>query len=100
MRLLIQCLIVGALLFGVISSILRKKKVLALTGLSLATAATLVGGSSVPINQTLRDGPAIGPDWFLLDLFLRALTYVPLERAWSQYPEQGPVRTQRGLDGS
>jgi len=48
MRLLIQCLILGALVFGVISSILRKKKILALTGLLLATAATLFGGSSVP----------------------------------------------------
>src|SRR5689334_5996573 len=58
-RLLIQCLIVGTLVFGTISSILRKKKVLGLTGLVLATAATLLGGSSVPINETLRNGPAI-----------------------------------------
>ena len=98
MRLLIQCLIVGALLFGVISSILRKKKVLALTGLSLATAATLLGGSSVPINQTLRDGPAIGLDWFLLDMFLMALIYVPLERLWPQYPEQKTFRNGWVLD--
>ena len=68
-RVLIQCLIVGTLVFGVISSILRKKKILALTGLLLATAATLLGGSSVPINQTPADGRAIGFDWFLLDMF-------------------------------
>src|SRR5438094_5283993 len=98
MRLLIQCLIVGALLFGIISSILRKKKVLALTGLSLATAATLLGGSSVPINQTLRDGPAIGLDWFLLDMFLMALIYVPLERLWPQYAKQGTFRNEWTMD--
>ena len=98
MRLSIQCLIVGALLSGVVSSILRKKKVLALTGLLLATAATLLGGSSVPINQTLRDGPAIGLDWFLLDMFLMALIYVPLERLWPQYPEQGTFRNEWVLD--
>jgi len=40
MRLLIQGLIVAAILFGVISSILRKKKILALTGTLLAIAAT------------------------------------------------------------
>ena len=51
MRVLIQCLIVGAILFGVISSILRKKKILALTGMLLAIAATALGGSSVPINR-------------------------------------------------
>jgi hypothetical protein len=76
MRLLIQCLIVGAILFGIISSILRKKKILALTGMLLAVAATALGGSSVRINDTLQNGPAIGLDWFLLDMFLMALIYV------------------------
>jgi len=46
----------------------------------LAIAATALGGSSVQINNTLHDGPAIGLDWFLLDMFLMALIYVPLER--------------------
>ena len=79
MRVLIQCLIVGAILFGIISSIKRKKKALALTGMLLAIAATALGGSSVQINGTFHSAPAIGLDWFLLDLFLMALIYVPLE---------------------
>ena len=45
---------------ALVRSDLFDPKILALTGLSLATAATLLGGSSVPINQALRDGPAIG----------------------------------------
>src|SRR5947209_13137878 len=60
MRVLIQCLIVSAILFGIISSIRRKKKILGLTGMLLAIAATALGGSSAPINETLRGGPAIG----------------------------------------
>src|SRR5258708_34461600 len=98
MRVLIQCLIVAAILFGVISSILRKKKTLALTGMLLAIAATALGGSSVRINDTLRGGPAIGLDWFLLDLLLMALIYVPLERLWPQYPKQGTFRNEWTLD--
>jgi len=98
MRLLIQCLIVGAILFGVISSILRKKKILPLTGMLFAIAAKALGGSSVRINGTLSNGPAIGLDWFLLDLLLMALIYVPLERLWPQYPEQGTFRNQWTLD--
>ena len=98
MRVLIQSLIVGAILFGVISTILRKKKILALIGMLLAVAATALGGSSVQINETLRAGPAIGLDWFLLDLFLMALIYVPLERLWPRYPEQGTFRNQWTLD--
>ena len=98
MRVFIQCLIVGAILFGVVSSLLRKKKILALTGMLLAIAATALGGSSVRINDNFHGGLAIGLDWFLLDLFLMALIYVPLERLWPQYPEQGTFRNQWTLD--
>jgi lathosterol oxidase len=97
-RITIQCLIVGAFIFGVFSSILRKKKILALTGMLLALAATALGGSSVQINQTLHDGPAIGFDWFLLDMLLMAIIYVPLEPIWPQYPEQGTFRKEWTLD--
>lgn len=98
MRVLIQLLIVGAILFGVISAILRKKKILALTGMLLAIGATALGGSSVPINGTVHGGLAIGLDWFLLDMFLMALIYVPLERLWPRYPKQGTFRNQWTLD--
>ena len=98
MRLLIQGLIVGAIVFGVLAAFLRRKKVLALTGMLLAFAAVLLGGASVPINQTLHDGPAIGLDWFLLDLLMMALIYVPIERLWPQYPDQGTFRPEWTLD--
>ena len=55
MRVLIQCLIVGAILFGIISSIVRKKKTLAFTGMLLAIVATALGGSSVQINENLHE---------------------------------------------
>src|SRR6516162_2997880 len=97
-RILIQCLIISAVLFGIISSILRRKKILALTGTLLAIGATALGGSSVKINENLGNGPAIGLDWFLLDMLLMALIYVPLERLWPQYPEQGTFRNQWTLD--
>lgn len=97
-RALIQCLIVGAAALGVLSSILRKKKVLALTGLLLAAIAAALGGSSVEINQPLYDGPGIGLDWFLLDLLLTAAIYVPLERLWPLHPEQGTFRSQWTVD--
>ncbi|MGB6667730.1 MAG: hypothetical protein WBE73_05265, partial [Candidatus Acidiferrum sp.] len=62
MRVLIQGLIVAAILFGIISSIKRKKKILALTGMLLAIATTALGGSSVQINETPHGGIAIGLD--------------------------------------
>src|SRR5262245_62444947 len=58
MRLLIQGVIVAAIVFGVASAILRQKKIVGLTGMLLALAATLLGGASVPISDPLHDGPA------------------------------------------
>jgi sterol desaturase/sphingolipid hydroxylase (fatty acid hydroxylase superfamily) len=97
-RVLIECLIAGAFVFGIVSSILRKKKVLGFTGVLLAVAAAAWGGSSVPISDNLHNGPAIGLDWFLLDMLLMAVIYVPLERLWPQYPQQGTFRSQWALD--
>jgi sterol desaturase/sphingolipid hydroxylase (fatty acid hydroxylase superfamily) len=97
-RLLIQGLIVAAVVLAVISSILRKKKTLALTGMLLAIAATALGGSSVRINENLHNGPAIGLDWFLLDMLLMGIIYTPLERLWPQYPKQGTFRKEWTLD--
>src|SRR5271168_1125961 len=79
MRLLIQAVIGAAILFGVVSAMLRRKKVLALTGMVFALGAALLGGASVPINQDLHKGPAIGLDWFLLDMLLMTLIFSPIE---------------------
>jgi lathosterol oxidase len=94
MRLAIQALIVGAILFGVVSAMLRRKKILALTGILFALLASLLGGASVPINQDLHAGPAIGLDWFLLDMLLMTLIFSPIEVLWPAYPQQSVFRSQ------
>ena len=71
---------------------------LGLTGMLFALAATLLGGASVPINETLHDGPAIGLDWFLLDMLLMTLVYSPFEVLWPAYPKQGIFRNEWLLD--
>jgi sterol desaturase/sphingolipid hydroxylase (fatty acid hydroxylase superfamily) len=91
-RLMIQGVIVGAILFGVVSAMLRRKKTLALTGMVFALGATLLGGASVPINDELREGPAIGLDWFLLDMLLMTLIFSPIEVLWPAYPKQSVFR--------
>lgn len=93
-RLGIQAVIVAAILCGVVSAMLRRKKVLALTGMLFALGATLLGGSSVPINEDLGSGPAIGLDWFLLDMLLMALIFSPIEVLWPAYPRQSVFRAE------
>jgi sterol desaturase/sphingolipid hydroxylase (fatty acid hydroxylase superfamily) len=91
-RLLIQAVIVAAIIFGVVSAMLRRKKVLALTGMLFALGATVLGGASVPINESLREGPTIGLDWFLLDMLLMTLIFSPIEVLWPAYPKQSVFR--------
>lgn len=93
-RLLIESLIVAATVFGAVSALLRKKKVLALTGMLFALAATLLGGANVAINETLHNGPALGLDWFLLDILLMTLMFSPIELLWPAYPKQSIFRPE------
>ena len=98
MRIVIQCVILGAIVLGLVSAMLRRKKVLALTGMALALVATLFGGASVPINETLHAGPAIGLDWFLLDMLLMTLIFSPIEVLWPAYHKQSVFRDEWLLD--
>src|ERR1700704_2089760 len=98
MRMLIEAVIVAAIILGLASAFLRKKKILGLTGMLFALAATLLGGASVPINETLHDGPAIGLDWFMFDLLLMRLVFSPVEVLWPAYPRQSVFRTEWLLD--
>jgi sterol desaturase/sphingolipid hydroxylase (fatty acid hydroxylase superfamily) len=99
MRSLIQAVIVLAIILGVASAILRRKKILGLTGMLFALAATLLGGASVPINEALHDRYfVIGLDWFLLDLLLMTLIFTPIEVLWPAYPKQGVFRSEWVLD--
>jgi sterol desaturase/sphingolipid hydroxylase (fatty acid hydroxylase superfamily) len=99
MRMLIQVVIVAAIGLGVASAVLRRKKILGLTGMLFALAATLLGGASVPINEELRDGyMVIGLDWFLLDMLLMTLMFSPIEVLWPAYPKQSVFRPEWLLD--
>jgi sterol desaturase/sphingolipid hydroxylase (fatty acid hydroxylase superfamily) len=93
-RRLIQAVIVAAIVCGVVSAMLRRKKILALTGLLASLGATLLGGASVPINGKLHNGPAIGLDWFLLDMLLTTLIFSPIEVLWPAYPKQSVFRKE------
>ncbi len=92
--LLIQAVSVSAIILGVGSAMLRRKKALALTGMLFSLAATLLGGASVPINGPLGHGPAIGLDWFLLDMLLMTLIFSPIEVLWPAYPKQSVFRNE------
>ncbi len=97
-RLVIQGTILAAFLFAAASAILRQRKVLALTGAALALAAAALGGGTVPLPQEITTKTGIGLDWFLLDLLVMTIVFVPLERIWPLHPNQGTFRAEWTTD--
>ncbi len=88
---LIQGSIALALLSGLISGLLRKRKVLAVTGVTLALLGSLIG-SAAPPPAPLGDRGVLGLDWFALNLLLTALIFAPMERAFPLREGQGTFR--------
>jgi sterol desaturase/sphingolipid hydroxylase (fatty acid hydroxylase superfamily) len=100
MRVLIQGAIFAAFACAAASAVMRQRKVLALTGAALALAAAALGGGTVPLPQEVGTKYGIGLDWFLLDLFVMTLVFVPLERIWPLHPGQGTFRPEWTTDST
>ncbi len=92
MRALIQFVLTGAFVLGLISVVLRRRKILGSIGIVLVTLAVLLGGADVPIEGPLRESNYLGLDWFLLNLLVLALIFVPMERLFARLKEQGIFR--------
>jgi lathosterol oxidase len=98
MRTLIQLTIFAAFAFAAVSAVCRERKVLALTGAVLALGATALGGGAVPLPAEVSTTTGIGLDWFVLDLLVMTLVFVPLERIWPLHPGQGTFRPEWTTD--
>ncbi|MGH9816546.1 MAG: sterol desaturase family protein [Candidatus Acidiferrales bacterium] len=92
MRGLIHLVLVGGFALGFVSVVLRRNKTLGVAGLLLATLAVLLGGSEVPVDGPVRQSNYLGLDWFLLNLLILALIFVPVERLFARLKEQGIFR--------
>jgi len=72
--------IVTSFVLGLVSVVLRRSKRLGLAGISIAVVSVLLGGSEVPVEVPVPKSNHLSLDWFLLDLLLMAILFVPLER--------------------
>jgi lathosterol oxidase len=89
---LVQGVLVTAFAAGLLSALLRTRKVLGLTGMGLVIVATLLGGAHVPVEGAVARSPYLGLDWFLLNILFTVLVFVPIERAAPLRASQGPFR--------
>jgi lathosterol oxidase len=91
-RAILQAVIVLAFILGLISTALRRRKVLGLSGMALASLASILGGSGIDFTLSRRDAPSLGLDWFALNVLLLAMLFVPMERLWPLRPQQSTFR--------
>jgi len=92
-RFLIYAFLVAGFGLGTLSTLLRRSKRLGLTALALATAATLLGGSTAEVGDAGGAAGYLGLDWFLLNVLVLALLFVPMERLFARLPAQPIFRS-------
>lgn len=100
LRALLQLVIGASFLLSATSLVLRRRKTLGLTGLALSLAATLGGGAQATAVTDAAFGATVGLDWFVLNLLLFAVVFVPLERAFPHRPESTTFRPGWTTDGA
>jgi lathosterol oxidase len=99
LRAVIEGVIVLGFVAGAISLMLRRRKVLGLTGCGLSLLAAFLGGGRVDAGSEVQRTTTLGLDWFLLNLFLLALLFVPVERLFPQRRGQSTFRPEWTTDG-
>jgi sterol desaturase/sphingolipid hydroxylase (fatty acid hydroxylase superfamily) len=97
-RFLIYACLVAGFGLGTLSLLLRREKWLGAAALLLATVATLLGGATAEIGPLGSSHVYAGLDWFLLDMLVLGLVFIPLERAFSRLREQPIFRPQWRTD--
>jgi lathosterol oxidase len=86
-RFLIHVVLVGAFGLAVLSIALSRRAPLGLTALALVVAALLLGGSRVDVGS-LEGARYLGLDWFLLNVLVLSMLFVPLEQLFARLPQR------------
>lgn len=85
--LLISC-IIAALFFAVLSFLFSRKRKLSLIGILFCTSTIVLGGFDVDPRAVDKTSWHLGLDWLILDLFLMAIIFVPIELVFPKRKSQ------------
>lgn len=100
LRIVLEIAIVVAFALGALSMVQRRRKVLGLTGVAISLIALMAGGGQVPIHSEFDQRFTLGVDWFVLNLLLLALVFIPMERAFPRLRGQTTFRFGWTTDGA
>jgi sterol desaturase/sphingolipid hydroxylase (fatty acid hydroxylase superfamily) len=93
-RLALHVVLLAAFALSTLSLVLRKSRVLGTAGVAAALAAAGLGGSRA--SSLLPDATPMffGLDWFVLNVLLTGILFVPVERLFPQRPDQPLFRDE------
>jgi lathosterol oxidase len=97
-RALLHLALVAAFLLGSVSAVLRRNKTLASVAIGTTLVAALLGGSQAAVGGEVTGRAPFGLDFFVLNLMLYSVIFVPLERLFALRPEQPVFRAQWAVD--
>lgn len=92
MRAILAGTILTTFALGTLSVVLIRSKTYGLSGIALGVIAILMGGSKAEAITTERRAISAGLDYFILELLVLALIFIPMERIW-ELREQKIFRT-------
>jgi len=99
LRLILALAMASAVVLGVVTFVLNRKKHLGALGISSVILAMLLGGPYVAIGDFKQEPTYLGLDWLVLDLFFTGLAFIALERIFPRVvPEQAILREGWRLD--
>jgi lathosterol oxidase len=91
-RAVLELMIGLSFLLGFVSALLRRRRVLAVTGIAAALLAVLLGGADAPLGDPGNSRYYLGLDWFVLTLLVLTSVFVPMERLFPFRRDQSVFR--------
>lgn len=79
-RLALQAVLIAAFALGTLSVVLRTNRALGSVAIAMVLLASALGGSQAEARFDVHSDVYLGLDWFLLNLILMGIVFVPIER--------------------
>jgi sterol desaturase/sphingolipid hydroxylase (fatty acid hydroxylase superfamily) len=98
MKMLLTAVIIASFFFSVVSFMLSQQKKWALYGILICTATIVLGGFDVEPSSVTSKSVHLGLDWLLLDLFLMAVIFIPIEMVFPKRPDQSKFHDEWRTD--
>ena len=91
-RLFLHLALISAFALALLNLVLRRQKIMGFAAIAAVLIATLLGGSRTQSLDVVATDYYLGLDWFLVNIALLGVLFIPLERMFAKRPEQPVFR--------